>query len=50
MFAKIRPQVALAIFGLTMLGLYALYQDTLEVATLAGGGLVGLGMNILEKD
>ena len=50
MFAKIRPQVALAIFGLTMVALYALYQDVLEVATLAGGGMVALGMNILEKD
>lgn len=47
---KIRPQVALAIMGLLLLGLYALRLDHIEVTSLAGAGIIALAKDVLASD
>ena len=48
LFAKVRPQIL--IFGLILgvVSLYALRLGAVEVVGMAGGGLIALGMKILE--
>ena len=48
--AKIRPQIFLAIIILGAISLYALRVGHVEVATATIGGLIALGMKVLEND
>lgn len=48
--SKIRPQIALAIFGLIIMGLYALYLSHIEVTSLAGAGVIALAKDVLLSD
>ena len=48
--AKIRPQIFLAIIILGTISLYALRVGHVEVATATIGGLIALGMKVLEAD
>ena len=48
--AKIRPQIILAIIILGAISLYALRVGHVEVATATIGGLIALGMKVLEND
>ena len=48
--AKIRPQIFLAIIILGTIAVYALKVGHVEVATATIGGLIALGMKVLEKD
>jgi uncharacterized membrane protein len=50
MFAKIRPQIFITILFLGMIAGYALNVGSTEVATGAMGGMIALGMSILEKE
>ena len=47
---KLRPQIILAIALLGCSTGYAIYADMVEVATGTIGGLVALGMKVLEND
>jgi len=47
---KLRPQIFLAIAFLGCITMYAIYADMVEVATGTIGGLVALGMKVLESD
>ena len=47
---KLRPQIFLAIALLSCITGYAIYADMVEVATGTIGGLVALGMKVLEND
>jgi hypothetical protein len=47
---KLRPQIFLAIALLGCITIYAIYADMVEVATGTIGGLVALGMKVLESD
>ena len=47
---KLRPQIFLAIAFLGCITVYAIYADMVEVATGTIGGLVALGMKVLESD
>lgn len=49
-FSKLRPQIFLAILLLGSITMYAIYADMVEVATGTIGGLVALGMKVLESD
>jgi hypothetical protein len=48
--AKIRPQIFLAIVILGTIAVYALKVGYVEVATATIGGLIALGMKVLEAD
>ena len=48
--AKIRPQIFLAIIILGAIAIYAMKVGHVEVATATIGGLIALGMNVLEND
>ena len=48
--AKIRPQKFLAIIILGAIAIYALKVGHVEVATATIGGLIALGMKVLEND
>ena len=48
--AKIRPQIFLAIVILGAIAVYALKVGYVEVATATIGGLIALGMKVLEND
>jgi len=50
MFAKVRPQIFMAITILGIIAGYALKVGSTEVATGAMGGLIALGMSVLEKE
>ena len=47
---EIRPQIFLALLMLGAITGYAIYADLVEVATGTIGGLVALGMKVLEND
>ena len=47
---KLRPQIFLAIAFLGCITMYAIYADMVEVATGTIGGLVALGMKVLDSD
>ena len=46
---KLRPQIFLAILMLAVLAMIAVYQDIPEVATATIGGIIALGMKVLEN-
>ena len=48
--AKVRPQILVAVVILGGIGLYSVRVGLVEVATVCVGGIIGLGMSILEKD
>ena len=48
--AKIRPQIFLAIVILGAIAIYALRVGYVEVSTATIGGLIALGMKVLEND
>jgi hypothetical protein len=47
---EIRPQIFLALAMLGSITGYAIYANLVEVATGTIGGLVALGMKVLEND
>jgi uncharacterized membrane protein len=49
-FAKVRPQIFIIIVILGSIAGYALRVGSTEVATGAMGGLIALGMSVLEKE
>jgi hypothetical protein len=50
MIGKIRPQIFLALFMLGLITGYAIFANMVEVATGTIGGMVALGMKVLEND
>ena len=47
---KLRPQIFLAIICLTTLSIVGLFYGMPEVATATIGGIIALGMKILEGE
>ena len=47
---KFRPQIFLAIATLSGLAGYAVHMDIPEVATATIGGIIALGMKVLEGE
>ena len=47
---KIRPQILAAIVLLAALGGFALFTGAIEVATGVTGGIIALGMKLLEGE
>ena len=47
---KIRPQIFLALLLLGCITGYAISADMVEVATGTIGGMIALGMKVLESD
>jgi len=50
---KVRPQIVLAILGLSIISLYALTQPDTEyiaVVTACTSGIVALGLKVLESE
>ena len=50
MIGKIRPQIFMALFMLSLITGYAINAGMVEIATGTVGGLVALGMKVLEND
>ena len=50
MMGKIRPQIFMALFMLSLITGYAIFAGMVEIATGTVGGLVALGMKVLEND
>jgi hypothetical protein len=50
MIVKFRPQIFLAIVVLGILAVVGLYQGIPEVSTGTIGGIIALGMKILEEE
>ena len=50
MLQKVRPQIFMALFMLSLITGYAIYADMVEIATGTIGGMVALGMKVLEND
>ena len=48
--SRIRPQIFLAIIILGAIAIYALKTGYVEVSTATIGGLIALGMKVLEND
>ena len=47
---KLRPQIFLAILLLAVLAMVAVYKNIPEVATATIGGIIALGMKVLESE
>tara|TARA_R110000787_G_scaffold152555_12_gene266455 strand:- start:577 stop:762 length:186 start_codon:yes stop_codon:yes gene_type:complete len=47
---KIRPQIFLAILGLSILAIYGIQNEMNEIATGCIGGITGLGFKLLEGE
>ena len=47
---KLRPQIFLAILVLGVLAVIATFLDVAEVATATIGGVIALGMKVLEAE
>ena len=50
---KVRPQIALSIFGLSIISIIALLNPQLEyiaVVTACTSGIVALGLKVLESE
>ena len=47
---KIRPQIFLAITVLGILAVIATYENIPEIATATIGGVIALGMKVLENE
>lgn len=50
MFGKLRPQIFLAIVVLGILSSAGLYYGMNEIATGCTGGIIALGMKVLESE
>ena len=50
MLQKIRPQIFLALALLGTITGYAIFAEMVEIATGTVGGMVALGMKVLEDD
>jgi len=50
MFGKLRPQIFLAIVVLGALSVVGLYKGHNEIASGAIGGIIALGMKVLESE
>ena len=50
MFGKLRPQIFLSVICLTVLAGLGLYWGVPEVATATIGGIIALGMKVLENE
>ena len=50
MMGKIRPQIFLAIIVLGILSAVGLYYGMNEIATGCTGGIIALGMKVLEAE
>jgi len=50
MIGKFRPQIFLAIIVLGALAALGLYYETAEVATATIGGIIALGMKLMEAE
>ena len=50
MFGKLRPQIFLSIIVLGILSGVGLYYGMNEIATGCTGGIIALGMNVLEGE
>ena len=50
MIGKIRPQIFMALFMLALITVYAIFAGMFEIATGTIGGMVALGMKVLEND
>jgi hypothetical protein len=48
LFAKVRPQILMFGIILGVVSMYALRTGSIEVVGMAVGGLIALGMKILE--
>ena len=49
-FGKLRPQIFLAILCLTLLAIIAAFKGMPEISTATIGGIIALGMKILEAE
>ena len=49
-FGKVRPQIFLAILCLTTLAIIAAFKGMPEISTATIGGIIALGMKILEAE
>tara|TARA_R110002096_G_scaffold180254_1_gene357519 strand:+ start:381 stop:566 length:186 start_codon:yes stop_codon:yes gene_type:complete len=47
---KIRPQIFIAILGLSILAIYGIQNEMNEIATGCIGGITGLGFKLLEGE
>ena len=50
MMGKLRPQIFLAIIVLGILSGVGLYYGMIEIATGCTGGIIALGMKVLESE
>jgi hypothetical protein len=50
MFGKLRPQIFLAIIVLGILSIVGLLNEHNEIASGAIGGIIALGMKVLESE
>ena len=50
MFGKLRPQIFLAILCLTILAMVAAVKGMPEISTATIGGIIALGMKVLENE
>ena len=49
-FGKLRPQIFLAIICLSILAIIGVWQGYSEIATATIGGIIALGMKVLENE
>ena len=49
-FGKLRPQIFLAIICLSVLAIVGVWQGYAEIATATIGGIIALGMKVLENE
>ena len=50
MIGKLRPQIFLSVIVLGLLAGYGLHHNVPEVATATIGGIIDLGMKVLENE
>ena len=49
-FGKLRPQIFLAVICLSLLAIVGIYKGYSEIATATIGGIIALGMKVLENE
>tara|TARA_Y100000310_G_scaffold340521_1_gene436576 strand:+ start:57 stop:332 length:276 start_codon:yes stop_codon:yes gene_type:complete len=49
-FGKVRPQIFLAVICLSLLAIVGIYKGYSEIATATIGGIIALGMKVLENE
>ena len=47
---KLRPQIFLAVICLSLLAIVGIYKGYSEIATATIGGIIALGMKVLENE